>query len=167
MRVCCWVVVLLGCSCGALEAPHRAGAAAGSAAAGQLLLDSFACEVPAVAATSCERATTLSEWQALRQRLGGAIATLPDAWCDFDAEAVVAVATAVAAVRPGFVCALAEEEGVDVLTLNQDLTAAGGFRSWGIVVKTTRRPAQLAVVLRRNGPGSTTGERTLRVFAGP
>ena len=166
MRVCCQVVALLGCACGALETPHRAGAAAGSAAAG-LLLDSFACEVPAVAATSCERATTLSEWKTLRQRLGGAIAMLPDAWCDFDAEAVVAVATAVAAVGPGFGCALAEEEGVDVVTLTQDLLPAGGSRSWGIVVKTTRRPAQVAVVLRRNGPGSETAEQTLRVFAGP
>ena len=166
MRVCWQVVALLGCSCGAVETPHRAAAAAGPAAAGQLLLDSFSCEVPAVAATSCERATTLSEWKELRQRLGGAIATLPDAWCDFDAEAVVAVATAVAAVRPGFAWALSEEEGVDVLTLTRELAAAGDPRSWAIVVKTARRPAQLAVVLRSDGPGSETAERTLRVFSG-
>ncbi|HZN37381.1 MAG TPA: hypothetical protein VFD82_01185 [Planctomycetota bacterium] len=166
MRVCCWVVALLGCSCGTVEVPHRAGAAAGSAAAGPLLMDSFACEVPAVAAPCCERATTVAEWKALRQRLGGAIATLPDSWCDFGAEAVVAVATAAAAVRPGFVSALAEEEGVDVLTLTQERIAAGAARSWGIVVKTARHPAQLAVVLRRNGPGSETAEQTLGVFAG-
>jgi hypothetical protein len=132
-----------------------------------LLLDSFACEVPAVSAPSCERATTLSEWKALRERLGGAIASLPDAWCDFGAEAVVAVVTAAAAVRPGFECVVADEEGVDVLTLTQQRLASGTARSWGIVVKAARRPAQLAVVLRRNGPGSETGEQTLRVFAGP
>ena len=166
MRVCGFVVALLGCACGAVQAPHHTGAAASSAAAGPLLLDSFACELPAVDSTFCERATTLSEWRALRQRLGGAVATLPDAWCDFGADAVVAVATPAGAVRPGFECALAEEEGVDVLTLTQELMPAGPSLSWGIVLKTARRPAQLAVVLRRNGPEAETSEQTLRVLAG-
>jgi hypothetical protein len=173
MRVCGFGVALLLGACSAVETPHGAGAAAGSAtrsaagtAAGQPLLVSLACELPAVAATWCERATTLAEWKAMRQRLGGVAAALPDGWCDFGAEAVVAVATAAAAVQPGFECALTEEEGVDVLTLTQAHMAAGAARSWGIVIKTTRRPAQLAVVLRHSGPGTETAEQTLRVFAG-
>jgi len=102
----------------------------------------------------------------MRQRLGGVLAELTDDWCDFGAEAVVAVATTAAAVQPGFEFAVAEEEGVDVVTLTQTRLAAGAARSWGIVIKTTRRPAQLAVVLRHSGPGTETAEQTLHVFAG-
>jgi hypothetical protein len=170
MRVCGLLVALLAGACSAVEVPHGAGGAATSPArspkAGQVLLVTLACELPAVASTWCERATTPSEWKALRERLGGVPATLPDAWCDFDAETVVALATAVAAVQPGFECAVTEEEDVDVLTLTQERVAAGAARSWGIVMKTARSPAQLAVVLRNNGPGSETADQTLRVFPG-
>src|SRR5262245_39490828 len=152
MRVCGFVVALLGCSCCAVQVPLRAGAAASSGATAALVLDTIACELPTVAATCCERATNLSEWRALRHRLGGAAATLPDSWCDFGAEAVVAVATAAGPAQLGFECTATEEEGVDVLTLTQEHVAAGAARSWGLIVKTARRPAQLAVVLRHNGP---------------
>ena len=161
-------MALLAGACSAVEAPPGAGAAAsspGPGRSGQTFV-SLSCELPAVAATWCDRATTLAEWRTMRQRLGGVAADLPDDWCDFGADAVVAVATAAAAVEPGFEFAVADEEGVDVVTLTQNHIAAGAARSWGIVVRTARRPAQFAVVLRSNGPGTETAERTLRVFPG-
>ncbi|HEX6812566.1 MAG TPA: hypothetical protein VF384_13150 [Planctomycetota bacterium] len=164
MRVGFCVMLLALGSCRAPEAARGADAAAGSAADGKLLLQSFLCELPPVASTACERATSFAEWKSLRGRLGGEVAALPDDWCSFAGDAVIVVVTAAAAVRPGFDCTIGSEEGVDVLTLAQQGLPSGPAGSWAFVMRVACRPAQLAVVLRRNGPGGETAEQTLRVF---
>ncbi len=131
-----------------------------------MLLRRFECDLEPRAGTLCERATTRAEWRALRDQFGGGVAALPDDWCNFTRDTVIAVATAAVPVRSGLGVEVATEEGVDVLTLTSGSASGGEVRGGAIVLKVPRRRAQLAVVLRRGGVDEGAAETTLRVFAG-
>jgi hypothetical protein len=119
---------------------------------------------PPGTAASCDLLTTRTSWRTWCARLGAAANVPPDAFVDFRHDDVL---TVVAAVGPeGITTAVAEEEGVDVVTLTAEaLPAAAAGRMWFVCV-VPRRPAQLAVVLRRERRGEPVDETTLRVFAG-
>ncbi|HEX5053841.1 MAG TPA: hypothetical protein VFZ65_18830 [Planctomycetota bacterium] len=131
-----------------------------------VVLRRFECDVEPREQTVCERAATQMQWQALRRKVGGAVAALTNDWCDFSLDTVVVVVAAAAAVRPDFGIAVGEEEGVDVLTLTQELASDAEARSFAAVLKVPRRKPQLAVVLRRAGPPEAESEATLQVFPG-
>jgi hypothetical protein len=135
-------------------------------AASAVVLRRFECNLEPRAAACCERATTRSEWRALRDRLGGPVQALPDDWCNFTHDTVVALATAAAPARPGFGLAVTQEEGVDVLTVTRELVRDQERLSAALVLKVPRRKHQLAVVLRQAGAKEAESEATLQVFPG-
>ncbi|MEO6595210.1 MAG: hypothetical protein ABIP94_10705 [Planctomycetota bacterium] len=131
-----------------------------------VLLRRFECVLEAREELLCARATTQSQWQVLRKKVGGAVAAMTNDWCDFSLDTVVVLATDAVAVRSDFGLSVSEEEGVDVLTVKQVAAAAAQPSSFALVLKVPRRKGQLAVVLRREGLAASPSEATVGVFPG-
>lgn len=113
-------------------------------------------------------AQEFAAWVAPRTAVWEASGSWPPAadWTDFRRAWVLAIAAPGLQAAAAAPWSVAEEEGVDVLTL----PVHPGDRAVGLVlVAVPRRPRQLAVVLRplaAPAGGAVVAERTLAVFAG-
>ncbi|MCB9889878.1 MAG: hypothetical protein H6836_09905 [Planctomycetes bacterium] len=171
LRGVVWLVLwsLASCAVGAVQARGATDPVEDPASAPVIaVLRQVHFELRSNERTWCERITTPGQWRELRQRLGGAATALPDDWCDFDHDCVVVLAAAPARVWPGFSLRTLEEEGVDVVIAAQAGPSGEEIaeRSSGLLLVVPRRPAQLAMILRRQIGPAPGAEETVRVFAG-